>query len=471
MLKTLFRKAQTAADAAWSSKYYLPALFILSAAATVTQTSFWGMCLLVLIAVLMLLFCGDLMSVTAPVCFILQISVEYYRDYSQLVPYMMYAIVPFSAALVFNLIYYRSRPVFGRFTLPYIAVSLALILGGAGTVTAQDYLKPISLYYMLALGPGQLVLYLIFCSRLENARSYDRAERLAQIMYAAGLLFVVVIFTFYAHNFGRFLERGGVLFYKPRNYLTTMLLMCLPAGCMLVRRSDLYLIGMALMYAAMVLSGSRSGLLFGALLLILCAVYIYITKPRRRYRLLFGAALALGIAAALALVPQLYSTRLDSAAVGDRTRLEFIRRGIENFLAHPLLGVGIGSTRDLEIFKAYVPGSMVFYHNAIIQIISTMGLLGVLAYGWMLAFRVGTLHRARKSAAAVPFALSYLGLLLMSMTNPGIFCPFPELGLLTLMFALLETDPRPLYGTGLPVPQVGRAVSALVSHTKRRENV
>ncbi len=440
MLRTLFRKCRSAADAAWNSRYYLPALFILSAAATVTRSSFEGMCLLVLVAVLMLVFCDDLMSITAPVCFVLQISVEYYSDYSRLVPYMLYAIVPFSAALIFNLIYYRRRLAPGRLTLPYIAVTLALILGGAGTVTASDYLKPISRYYMLALGLGQLLMYLIFRSRLENRRGYDRAQRLAQTVYAAGLLFVVVIFTFYAQNLGRFLESGSVLFYKPRNYLTTLLLMCLPSGCILVRRSDLYLIGMALMYLAMVLTGSRSGLLFGGALMLLCAVYIYISKPRSRrlYKWLFGASALLALIAAVTLVPQLYASRMDSAVVGDRTRLEFMRRGIENFLSHPLLGIGIGSTRDLEIFKAFVPGCMVFYHNALIQIISSMGLLGVGAYAWMLVSRLRLLWRARRSAAAVSAGLSYLGLLMMSMTNPGIFCPFPELALLTLMFSILE---------------------------------
>lgn len=187
----------------------------------------------------------------------------------------------------------------------YIAVSLALILGGAGTISAQDYLKPISLYYMLGLGLGQLVLYILFCARLENGRSYDRAERLAETVYAAGLLFVVVIFSFYAHNFDRFLEKGGVLFFKPRNYITTMLLMCMPMTCALVRRSNLYLVGMALMYLAMVMSGSRSGLLFGSVLLLLCALYIYIynKRSRRLYNWLFGAALLLAAAAAVIVVP------------------------------------------------------------------------------------------------------------------------------------------------------------------------
>ena len=440
MISSFFKKGQAAATAVWSSKYYLPALLALAAIATVTQTSFECMCLFVLVAVLMLIFCGDLMSILAPVCFTLQISVEYYRDYSQLVPYMMYAIVPFAIALIFNLIYYRRRLVFGRFTGPYIAVSLALILGGAGTISAQDYLKPISLYYMLGLGLGQLVLYILVCARLENGRSYDRAERLAETVYAAGLLFVVVIFSFYAHNFDRFLEKGGVLFFKPRNYITTMLLMCMPMTCALVRRSNLYLLGMALMYLAMVMSGSRSGLLFGSVLLLLCALYIYIynKRSRRLYNWLFGAALLLAAAAAVIVVPELYAARIKNAAAGDKTRIEFIRRGIDNFLSHPVLGIGIGSTKDIEIFKAYVPGSLVFYHNALIQIISSTGLLGIFSYGWMLAARIKTLLRERRSSFACAAALSYLGILMMSMTNPGIFCPFPELGLLTLMFVFLE---------------------------------
>ncbi len=427
-------------NAVWGSKYYLPVLLLLASLATVTQTTFECMCLFVFIAVLMLIFCGDLMSIFAPVCFTLQISVEYYRDYSQLVPYMMYAIVPFSLALIFNLIHYRRKIVFGRFTYPYIAVTLALIAGGVGTISAQDYLKPISMYYMLALGLGQFALYVLFRTRLENERGYDRAERMAETAYAAGLLFVVVIFSFYAHNFDSFLEKGGVLFYKPRNYVTTVLLICMPMTCVLVRRSNLYLIGMVLMHIAMVMSGSRSGLLFGSVLLLLCAVYIYISnkKSRRLYKRLFGAALLIAAAAAVAVVPELYAARIKNAAAGDRTRIEFIRRGIDNFLNHPVFGIGIGSTKDLEIFKAYVSGCIVFYHNAVIQVLSSMGFAGAAAYGWMLLSRLKMLWRGRKSSVACAAALSYLGILMMSMTNPGIFCPFPDVALITVIFVVLE---------------------------------
>ena len=266
--------------------------------------------------------------------------------------------------------------------------------------------------------------------------------RVARILYTGGLLFVIVVFGFYIQNFEKFLEKGGVLFFKQRNFVTSVFLMVIPTICVLAKRSNLYLIGTALMYVAMVMTGSRSGLLFGSVLLVMCAIYIYITnkKSRRLYNLLFGCAALLAVAAAVVVVPELYAARIENAAAGDKTRIEFIRRGINNFLSHPVFGIGLASTQDLDIFKAYVPGSLVFYHNAVIQVISSMGLAGVAAYGWMLIKRLKMLWQGRKNAGICAFALAYIGILMMSMTNPGKFCTFPEAGLLTLMFAMIEKE-------------------------------
>ena len=174
-----------------------------------------------------------------------------------------------------------------------------------------------------------LILYLLARSRLANERKYDRTERLAEILYAAGLIVVFTIIVFYAANFEKFLERRSVLFYKPRNYATSVLLMCMPMCCLMVKRSNLHLIGMGLMYAAMILSGSRSGLLFGTMLLVICAVYIYVKNKdsRRLYRCI---ALILAVPVcffAVKYVPELYSSRLVNGNFisCDETRLAFIR--------------------------------------------------------------------------------------------------------------------------------------------------
>ena len=440
MLKTLFKKGQTAVEAVWNSKYYLPFLLLTEFVAVFCDAAFECMCFYVFLCVVFMIFSDDLLSIMPTVMFTLLTAVSYYKDFSILTQYMWYAIVPFALALLFNLIYYRRKIVFGKLTYPYIAVSAALIIGGVGVISAEDYFEPIGLYYTLGLGLGQFVLYLISRSRLENERGYDRVERVARILYTGGLLFVVVVLGFYIQNLDKFIEKGGVLFFKQRNFVTSVFLMVIPMICILVRRSNLYLIGTVLMYIAMIMTGSRSGLLFGSFLLLVCLAYIYIKNNRRFYNWLFGVSIVVIAVLAIAFLPQLYAARIENAAVGDKTRLEFIKLGIENFLSHPIFGIGIANMKDVGIFKAYVPGSLMFYHNAVIQVISSMGLVGVLAYGWMLFSRLKMLWIGRRRKRIAVFALSYIGIGLMSMTNPGIFCPFPEAGLLTLMFAIVEKE-------------------------------
>lgn len=443
-MKSLFTKGQAAADKIWNSRYFLPALLLIAVAALLTDTNLACMFIYVLIIVLLLIFSDDIMSIVAPVFFILLMSVKYYLDFSVLTDYMWYAIVPVALAVLFNLVYYRRPFTRGKFTYPLAAVTVALLLGGCGVISAKEYFSAVSLYYTLGLGLAMLVLYTIIHSRLANERKYVRTERLAEIMYAAGILFSLIIIAFYIANFQKFLDRGSVLYYKPRNYATSVFLMCIPMGCLLVKRSNLYLIGMALMYAAMILAGSRSGLLFGTLLLAVCAVYIYINNKNSR-RLYRWIMLVLAIPAcyfAVKYIPALYSSRLvDGNFISSgETRVDYIRLGIENFLGNPVFGIGIGNLKDLEVFKAIVPGSIVFYHNMIIQVINSMGILGIATYGWHFALRAGLILKNRRIDSFAVFGLSYLGILLMSLTNPGIFCPFPEAGLLVLIFALLEKE-------------------------------
>lgn len=443
-MKAFFCKGQAVADKLCNSRYYLPVLMLIAAASLLLDANLECMFIYVLIAVLLLIFSDDLMSITAPVLFTLLMSVKYYKNFTVLSGYMWYAIVPFALAMIFNLVYYRRSCVRGRFTYPFIAVSAALILGGVGAISAEEYFKPVSLYYTLGLGLAMLLIYHIVRSRLANERSYDRLERLAEIMYAAGLVVVLTIIAFYAANFEKFLEKGSVLFYKPRNYATSMLLMCLPMCCIMVKRSNLHLIGMGLMYGAMLLSGSRSGLLFGTLLFIACAVYIYVKNKESR-RLYRWIALILAVPVcyfAAKYIPELYSSRLINGNFisADETRVTYIRLGVANFLSNPLFGIGIGNVKDIEVFKAIVPGSIVFYHNMVIQVISSMGLLGIVSYCWHFIARAGLIWKNRINEHFAAFGLSYLGILMMSLTNPGIFCPFPEAGLLVLIFALLEKE-------------------------------
>ena len=79
---------------------------------------------------------------------------------------------------------------------------------------------------------------------------------------------------------------------------------------------------------------------------------------------------------------------------------------------------------------------MVFYHNSLLQILGSMGLMGLAAYGTLLWGRVRLLLRGGEAAHLV--GLFYLGMQLTSLTNPGLFCPLPSAMLTVLAFAVLE---------------------------------
>ena len=128
------------------------------------------------------------------------------------------------------------------------------------------------------------------------------------------------------------------------------------------------------------------------------------------------------------------------------SRWALLTRGLQDFLHHPVFGVGLGNQKNHDIFIG-VPGSMVFYHNSLLQILGSMGLMGFAAYGTLLWGRVRLLLRGGEAAHLV--GLFYLGMQLTSLTNPGLFCPLPSAMLTVLAFAVLERymdDPAYLPG-------------------------
>ena len=169
--------------------------------------------------------------------------------------------------------------------------------------------------------------------------------------------------------------------------------------------------------------------------------------PRRMLIVCAGALMnfLVGFLIVLAVLvgPELLSLMMDSRMEdghlfhqGDSVRVQLFLRGITDFLHNPVFGIGLISQRNSDLFTG-VEGSMVFYHNSIAQIMGSMGLVGIAAYGVLMRDRIALL-RAGKTPFVRALALSYLGMLLISLTNPGEFCPFPNAALMVMVFALAE---------------------------------
>ena len=434
------KRLEAATEQFWLSRWYFPAMLLLAAMFVAADCHVIGTAVMLCVGAWFLALCPDFMACVCPLVLVCVLVGPKYQDLSVFIPCLPLA-VPLVCALMLHLMRWPVTIRAGRSAKGLVLVSVATLLGGCDVMRREEYWCPLSLYYTLGLGVGLLLLYLLFRSEIAREHSYDLGERFAAILYTAGVLMALVVFVYYVWRWDHFLELGHLLYLKFRNYAATMLLVALPATFFFALRSRWHLTGTAVMALAMAFSGSRSALLFGAVELLLgCAYLVYYGAVSRKTMLL---VLALGgVVMALCgakLLLALYANRIGDGQFidGDEKRWTLLACGVRDFLRHPVFGMGLGNTANRALTATNVAGSMFFYHNMVMQVLGSMGLLGVVAYGQLILDRV-TLLVSGRSAFTTALGLSYLGMVMMSMTNPGEFCPFPNAALMVMLFAVAE---------------------------------
>lgn len=432
-----------AAERLWSSKLYFPLCFLVQAAFMAAGYPVAGGVLTMSLLIFMLLFCADLMSILFPLLLLTLLGTEFYDGLYDLLRFWWIGVLA-AAALLIHVGAYAKAPHNGGCMHSLVAVSVATLVGGLGVISAEEYFSPTALYYSLGLGVVMLLVYVLARSEVGRARDYDTAERLIQILYASGLFTGFVVLLFYARNFSAFLENFSTIYFSYRNFCATMMLMALPAAAYLAVRKKRHFVSLAFLYLMLLMTGSRSGLIFGSVMLVLCLVYIYFCDEANRpvYRRVLAIGAIPVIAALVLLAHTLFASRVvDGELISpDDSRITFFLQGMRDFVANPLFGCGLGSMHNAQIFLG-VEGSIVWYHNLIAQVLGSMGLAGVTAYGWMFLNRVSLLWHKRSRKTLV-LAMVYLAMLLISMTNPGEFCPLPNALLMVILFVVMEEQPE-----------------------------
>lgn len=431
-----------AAERLWRSRWYMPVCFVVQAAFIAAGYPVAGGMLTMSLLIFMLLFCADLMSVLFPLLLLTLLGTEFYSGLYDLLQYWWFGVLA-AAALLIHIGAYADAPRDGGCMHSLVAVSVATLTGGLGVISREEYFSGTALYYSLGLGVVMLLIYLLARTEAVRERDYDATERLMRILAAAGLFTGFVVLLFYARHWAEFSQNFATIRFEYRNFCATMMLMALPAAAYLAVREKRWLGALAFLYLALLLTGSRSGLLFGTILLALCAVYLYRYDVARR-RLMRRAALICAVPLTLALtalVHTLFASRVvDGALIGTyESRVVFFLQAFKDFASNPLFGIGLGSMQNAQVFLG-VEGSIVWYHNSLAQIIGSMGLVGLAAYGWMFLTRVRLLW-SRRGEKALALALVYLAMLLISLTNPGEFCPLPNALLMVVLFVVAEQLP------------------------------
>jgi O-antigen ligase len=152
----------------------------------------------------------------------------------------------------------------------------------------------------------------------------------------------------------------------------------------------------AVMMATIVLTKSRGGFLgLGAMLAMLVITSV-------RVRPAIGVAAVVAVLAAVPLAPASFWNRMvsifdaDQDTTGSRqARLDLLEEGVRVFVAHPVLGVGLGQ------FINYDPtdrkGAWNVTHNAVLQVAAELGIVGLVPFLFVVGRAVLAVKVARRA--------------------------------------------------------------------------
>ena len=416
------------------TRWFMYALTLLACISTGFSLEHYAIPLFILLDLLILMVSPNFLNILLPILLVNALAFRTAGQDTILLKHIWLA-VPVIIFLILHFVFYRRRPVLGKSFWPLVAVSGALLVGGLGNITAEEYFDFSALYYVFFLGIGMIFFYLWMRSHIFSTDSYDAKERIMEILCLMG---VYCAFIIWEHAFRTLIFFGEMQAPVAPNDLATLVLFAIPAAFYFAVRNYKFLLLGFVFYFSIVPTRSLSALLFGAVLMVFCLWYIFCFRPERRFLTVvitlscFLTAMALAGYAGILTEGGIKHFFMEE----QNGRLTIFKQYVEAFLQNPIFGGGIGQRFDGTSFM-----SIHWAHNYFLQILGSMGLVGIAAFGYQLVVRARLIF-ARIDPFRMAAALSYLGIFLNSMLQPGEFCPMPYELLAVCLFVFLEMTER-----------------------------
>ena len=388
----------------------------------------------------------DIMAGLIPFMLTYMIAIKCYDSFDKFMAYKWYVIPLVFMVLFYILAYFKPLKAKGSQFKPMFFVSVAILLGGIGFISPQEYFSGSSIYHMLGLGFGMLLVYSYFYAHIDMNAKYSVTKKLTEIMVMTGLVATFMVFSYYLVKINHVLDVKGIIYMQWRNNCSTILMLAIPFAFLMANKKSYATTFGFLFYLAILLTGSRGGMVFGAIELVMCIVMFMLYDRRRR--LAYAIIIVCLLFGILAFTPEITKflgytidrlfNALNDFLIGESNeiRAKHYARGIKDFFSQPILGTGLGymGNRDIHPSKEF---ALCWYHCEPIQIAASFGVVGIIAFvnqfirRNMLIWRKATLFN-------MTIFLSYISLEMMSLVNPGILCPLPYLMLITLFMVVVE---------------------------------
>lgn len=357
---------------------------------------------------------------------------------------VFYFFIPLPIAIVTHFIRFRVPFRLGKLFFPQLAVSIALLLGGIGSISLEHY--TVGLVYALLLGVAILFFYFFFYLYAYPPKNVDFKNWIANILNFIGLLIVCQVITRYVQEFEIHSKVGsGVsIGWGVGNNFSTVLLITVSGTFYLASKSKfslIYLLSAVAQYIVIVIGWSRGATLFAAIILPMFLVALLVGTPKENRRfMLCGVAVvvALFIGAVIALWEPLFDMveKVLAQGTGVSGRDKLYQEAIDVFMANPIFGAGVGFD---GVYYTQETMPMYWFHSTLFQVIGSMGILGIISYAWYYYQRYRIMVR-KKCIFSIFMLIGMIGFEGYSMIDTGTFVPLPIMFIVILMTLVIELD-------------------------------
>ncbi|MBQ7226374.1 MAG: O-antigen ligase family protein [Clostridia bacterium] len=428
------------------NSYYYPILIVATALITHTfSIEPFGIAVYGITVAFGFILCEDLRFFITPIItFILMFSQKsvksgiFYKT-----PYIV-AIVIFAVYLVTIMVlhfvihkkssdfkgFYKSKLFWG-----FVALCGAYLLNGFFNFDEYTF-GNIAFALVMIISTG--VIFFLFRTGLPDAG--DTKKYLFFVLYLISIMATLQFFLSFIYQIelvnGEIVKESVMFGWGMWNNMGGLLAFLLPShfyfACTAKRFGFLFYGSGLVSYLAIVLSLSRSSLLISTLIIGVCAIVCCFAGCNKKInRIITVGIIAVGIIGIIVLWSKISNILGDYLSRGfdDNGRFDIYRRGIENFLNHPVFGGGFSSAKAQEYeFAIFMPDR---YHNTFVQLLGTCGIVGLLAYLFH-RFQTVVLMWKKRSIFTLFSALCIASLLLTSMLDNHFFNIYP-----TFIYAII----------------------------------
>ncbi len=285
---------------------------------------------------------------------------------------IIYILVPLIViSIVLFFILKRPKLRKGSFFWGYLLAAAAMVTGGIGF----DY-NISNVLSVAGLSFAVFFIYVLFYST-----AGENLKRAALHSFTAAVIVILlqlVVFYIRAEDIYYIIENKVInVGWGISNNMAFVLSMFLPVTFYKVLNSRYYLAFLALafiQYTGIVFTLSRGNILFGGMAFLFFIIFCaFKTKYKKNYII---TALAITVLIFSALIISGCSTALLNRFIelnfDDTGRIKLLQEGLESLKLNPIFGIGFFYKHEL------IPH---WFHNFPIQIIASMGIIGIICYG------------------------------------------------------------------------------------------